>query len=149
MRSTSTKCVLLLSLTFASAACFTPQQLREKAQSMPDPRQAEADIIWASILTIVNDEEQWPVDLARRDDLWLATEWMEMEEGLRKRVRISVIIAPMGFGINVLVKHQRFDPEAPIDEKWREFSSPEISASEKAQEAQLVKRIHLMWQSNR
>ena len=133
----------------ASSACFTPQELRKRAEDMPDPRQLEADKVWAAILTVVKEQEQWPVELARREDLLLATEWMPVEEDLRKRVRFTVIIAPMGIGINVLVKHQRKDPQAPFDEAWKEAEGAELSAAEKREEGALVKRVQTIWMASR
>ena len=143
------ECLVLIVLLLFSTSCYTAQELRKKAESMPDPRQAEMDILWSSILSVAEEEEGWPLELARRDDLFLTTEWMEVEDGLRKRVRINVVLAPMGFGLNVLVKHQRRDESAPFDSQWKDFSSPSISEAQKAQEADLVRRIHAMWQSRR
>ena len=138
---------LLLALAISSTACFTPEELRARSEALPDPRQAEADLIWAAILQVVEAEESWPVDFKRREDLVLTTEWMPQAEGLRKRVRFMVVLAPMGVGINVLIKHQRLDPDA--EAQWQDFSDDALDEAEKREEALLVQRVQRLWQASR
>lgn len=127
--------------------CYTPHELRAMADAQPDPRQIEADHIWASILQIV-EEERWPVDLQSREDLLLRTEWLTQEEGLRKRVRFLVIVAPMGVGINVAVKHERLDAQGE-EPQWMPASDGPLVEQERQEEALLTRRVHALWQQRR
>ncbi len=146
---------LLLAALLAMASmtslggCYTPKEMSALAASQPDPRQVEAERIWGAILKIVEDEG-WPVDVKRREDLMLRTQWLDVEEGVRKRIRFLVVVAPMGVGINVKIKHERhLAADSAPENPWVEIKDDQTAKAQKIEENALVKRIHTLWQSQR
>ena len=117
------------------------------AEAQPDPRAEQVNQLWDCVLQVVK-EEGWPVQLERRQDLLLATEWMPAGDARQRRVRFSVVVAAMGVGINVTLDYQQ---RIPGDETapWSEVTDPELLAQKRMEEMALARRIQLMWQRDR
>lgn len=135
---------VLLVIGFASAGCYDAHDLRKIAAEKPDPRQKQVDLLWDTMREVMQ-EEAWPVELQRREDLIMATAWMPLSEEVRRRVRFLVVVAPMGVGINVSVKYQQRNPEAPPEAAWNEVTDPVILARQRREEEALAHRIRGSW----
>ncbi len=139
-------------IAFCLGGCYTAKDLRAIAANTPDPRQEQIEKLWEAMQQIVH-EEQWPKELESREDLLVATSWMMVkpqpqDHRLRRRVRFSVIVAPQGVGINVLVKYQREgkSPEdAPDQETWSDMTDPVWKVRQQQEERALVARIQQNW----
>ena len=128
-------------VTLGLPACYTPAELRQLAESQPDPRAAQVNALWDCVLAVVA-QEAWPIEVESRQDLLLATEWMDRGEDRRERVRFTVIVAPMGVGINVTVHKQH---RVPGQEEWFDVTDPVILTQKRAEETALAKRVQQMW----
>ena len=131
----------------AMAGCYTPQELRAKAAEAPDPRQEQADKLWSAIVE-VSGQEQWPVDFQRAQDRMMATRWIPTEEGLRRRVRLMVVITPMAVGVNANITYQRFDPQASPESQWQDADDKELATRARREESTIVRKIQAVWQQN-
>jgi hypothetical protein len=136
----------LLCLLSTCAACYTPAEMQTLAQAAPDPRVAAAKGIWQAMLDVAA-ENQWKLDLEREEDLFLTTQWTEGQPDLRKRVRLSVVIAGPGVGINAHVVHERRTAAAGEGEgEWAPADDPELDDADRREERALVERVQAIWQ---
>ncbi len=133
--------VIACILTLALPACYTASELRALSESKPDPRAEQVNALWDCVLTVAA-EEKWPIEVESRQDLLLATQWMDTGENQRERVRFTVIVAPMGVGINVTVHKQHRAPDA---DAWYDITDPAALTRKRAEETALAKRVQLMW----
>lgn len=134
----------ILWLAAGTVACHTSAELRDIAEKRPDPRAAFADEMWAAVGELAR-EEAWTLDLNSAEDRLLTTVWFESEPGLRKKVRLTVVMAPMGVGINANIKYER--PDEAQAGMWLPDESAELANRSKAEERVLVERIHAIWRS--
>jgi hypothetical protein len=138
---------LLLSLaTLLLPACYTAQDLERLAAQKPDPRQEQIERLWRAMGALVA-EEQWPLTLERRQDLIMVTQWQELEDDLRRQIRLLVLVAPVGIGINVHVTYQRRDErtDLPPDEAWAEVHDPVLQLRQRGEERAFATRIQQKW----
>jgi len=136
----------LCGLGLMVSGCFNAQELRALSEAAPDPRQAEADKMWAAIGEVVA-QEGWSVELARREELLLSTAWVPTEDGRRKRVRFLVLLAPMGMALNCTVLYER--PAGPEGEGWvpdEEAPTRELAGG---QEGALVEAVYGRYKTKR
>lgn len=124
-RSTRIAGVALVALMALGIGCTTAADLRASQRGAKDPRLVELDRIWEAIHEVMR-ERDWPVELSRVDDLLVSTAWMavppdpaqaDAPEGLHRRVRMMILMAPMGMGINAKVRYARVvqTPDTPDD----------------------------------
>ena len=139
--------VVVMGAALFGAGCYSPAELRAKAEQMPDPRQKDVDLMWSAIKEVV-DEEGWPVEIDSRQDLVLSTAWSNEEpEGRRKRVRFLVLIAPMGMAVNCTVKYER---RADNDAKsWEPDEAEATLQSARDEEATLVQAVYARYKDKR
>ena len=143
MRRYFSLCIVLL--TALSSGCYTAAEMRKLSEEKPDPRQAQVDQLWSCIQTVAA-EEAWPIEVASRPGLLLATQWIERDTEHRERVRITVVVAPMGVAINVYIHSQH---RAPGAAEWTDVTEPNALTRVRAQETALARRIHGMWEEVR
>ena len=136
----------LVSASIAVSGCYTPEELRAKAAKLPDPRQEMANELWVSLLQI-SKEEEWELALKRKDDLILTTDWIPVEESLRKKIRCLIIKTPQAIGLNVTVKFERREGTG-TEESWAESADPALIARGKLEERALVQRIYAHWEAS-
>lgn len=134
-------CALLCGVWLVSAVgCYTPQEMRAKAAAMPDPRDEQAGKLWTA-LTEVAADEQWEVEIQRREDLILTAVLPEERQDLRKRVRCLIFKTPYAVGLNVTIK---FDQRT--EGQWAPVESPELANQGKVEEEAVARRIYGRWQ---
>lgn len=132
---------LILLIALVAPGCYTAAEMRDLAESKPDPRAEQVNALWDCVLTVA-EEEKWPVEVESRQDLLLATQWMARGDDKRERVRFTVIVAPMGVGINVTVHKQH---RVPDTDEWFDVTDPAVLAQKRAEETALARRVQLMW----
>lgn len=138
--------IYFLGLLFAlalSSACYTAAEMQTLAENTPDPRAAEAERVWQAMQQ-VSAEKGWSLDLNRKEDLLLTTHWKEVGPDLRKRVRLSVVMASRGLGISAKVRYQRRDADEP--QTWQPAEDPRLDEEATTEERALVQRVHTVWQ---
>ncbi|MBH25555.1 MAG: hypothetical protein CMH57_14120 [Myxococcales bacterium] len=132
----------LLGAAWLAPGCYTPEEMRAKAAAMPDPREEQAGKLWTALVEVA-DEENWEVEIQRRDDLILTALLPDESDALRKRVRCLIFKTPYAVGLNVTIK---FDQRA-AEEGWVPANSPELAARGKVEEEALARRIYGRWQA--
>jgi len=137
--------LLFVAMLASVTGCFTPEEYRARAASMPDPRQEMLQGMWDALIH-VSKEEKWTIAIARKQDLILTTEWLPVEETLRKRVRCLIIKTPQAVGLNTKVTYQRLDQrdDSPTPQ-WVEITEPDLIKRSKLEERNIVKRIYDTW----